>query len=171
MKRFAEISAAVTTVILASCAAPHNGVMPQYAAVRTTMNTPQALPGNTPHALPGNTPQALPGSTLGCDLTFEADQANCTIAININVPRNPNPNTPSSLLPGYHPADLRIVYALPSQNAGGTVAIVDAYDDPAAESDLAVYRAAYGLPLCTSTNGCFTKVNQHGSASFVPSRQ
>jgi subtilase family serine protease len=45
---------------------------------------------------------------------------------------------------------------------------VDAYDDPAAESDLAAYRAAYGLPECTSSNGCFQKVNQEGATGSYP---
>ena len=35
-------------------------------------------------------------------------------------------------------------------------------DDPTAESDLAAYRSFYGLPPCTTANGCFRKVNQTG---------
>jgi N-acetylneuraminic acid mutarotase len=67
---------------------------------------------------------------------------------------------------GYGPADLQSAYALPSATAGkgATVAIVDAYDDPTAESDLAVYRSQYGLPPCTTANGCFRKVNQDGGS-------
>src|SRR5262249_14823801 len=49
-----------------------------------------------------------------------------------------------------------------------TVAIVDAYDDPRAEADLAVYRDTYGLPPCTTGSGCFSKVNQDGDASPLP---
>src|SRR6266516_230380 len=72
--------------------------------------------------------------------------------------------------PGYGPADLQGAYQLPSSIAGTgqTVAIVDAFDDPKAESDLAVYRAQFGLPLCTTANGCFRKVNQNGAASPLP---
>ena len=47
-----------------------------------------------------------------------------------------------------------------------TVAIVDAYDLPTAESDLGVYRAQYGLPACTTANGCFRKVDQNGGSSY-----
>jgi subtilase family serine protease len=66
---------------------------------------------------------------------------------------------------GYTPCDLRSAYAIPaSAGQGQTVAIVDAFNDPNAESDLAVYRAAYGLPACTTANGCFRKVNQNGGA-------
>jgi subtilase family serine protease len=49
-----------------------------------------------------------------------------------------------------------------------TVAIVDAYDYPNAESDLAVYRSTFGLPPCTSANGCFKKVNQKGVEGSYP---
>jgi subtilase family serine protease len=68
---------------------------------------------------------------------------------------------------GYTPCDLQNAYALPSAGAGGgqTVAIVDAYDDPHAEADLAVYRATYGFAPCTSATGCFRKVNQSGGAT------
>src|SRR6185312_5998737 len=57
-------------------------------------------------------------------------------------------------------------YKLPSASAGTgqTIAIVDAFDDTTAESDLATYRSFYGLPACTSSNGCFRKVNQTGGA-------
>jgi hypothetical protein len=60
--------------------------------------------------------------------------------------------------------DLRDAYRLPtaSSGRGETVAAVIVYDDPKAESDLAVYRAQYGLPPCTTANGCFRKVNASG---------
>jgi len=71
---------------------------------------------------------------------------------------------------GYFPADLASAYNLPaSGGAGLTVAIVDAHDDPNAESDLAVYRSQFGLPPCTTANGCFMKVNQFGASSPLPS--
>jgi subtilase family serine protease len=56
---------------------------------------------------------------------------------------------------------------LPSTAAGaGTVAVVDAYDDPSAEADLRVYRAQFGLPACTTANGCFRKVGQSGTSTL-----
>jgi subtilase family serine protease len=69
---------------------------------------------------------------------------------------------------GYGPADLAAAYSLPvsTGGAGQTVAVVDAYDDPTAEADLAIYRAAYHLPACTTSNGCFRKVDEHGGGSF-----
>ncbi|GAB2749002.1 S8 family serine peptidase [Kitasatospora kifunensis] len=68
---------------------------------------------------------------------------------------------------GYGPADLRQAYAL-SSDSTATVAIVDAYDDPTAEQDLAVYRSQYGLAPCTAANGCFSKVNQSGASAPLP---
>ena len=72
---------------------------------------------------------------------------------------------------GYGPADLRSAYKLTSNGSSSqTVAIVDAYNDPNAEADLGVYRAQYGLPACTTANGCFRKVNQNGGTT-LPARQ
>ncbi|MFJ2841720.1 peptidase S8 [Streptomyces griseofuscus] len=71
---------------------------------------------------------------------------------------------------GYGPADLQSAYKLPADGgAGQTVAVIDAYDDPRAESDLATYRKQYGLPACTTANGCFKKVNSSGQTSPLPS--
>ncbi|HZV50145.1 MAG TPA: S53 family peptidase [Candidatus Dormibacteraeota bacterium] len=76
-----------------------------------------------------------------------------------------NPQTPA----GYGPDDLRSAYRLPSGSGGGaTVAVVDAYDDPNAESDLAVYRQRFGLPPCPTAGGCFRKVNQYGQTDPLP---
>jgi subtilase family serine protease len=69
---------------------------------------------------------------------------------------------PGSTPSGYGPSDLQTAYGLRnySQNngAGETVAIVDAYHDPDAANDLAVYRQQYGLPECGTTNKCFKQV-------------
>jgi subtilase family serine protease len=71
---------------------------------------------------------------------------------------------------GYGPADLQSAYGLTAQSASGgvgqTIAIVDAYNDPNAAADLAVYRSQFGLPPCTTASGCFKKVNQSGGTSY-----
>ncbi|MDX6354690.1 MAG: hypothetical protein QOF98_1593, partial [Streptomyces sp.] len=75
--------------------------------------------------------------------------------------------TPNATPSGYGPTDLQSAYALPSTaGSGQTVAIVDAYDDPNAEADLGTYRTQYGLPACTTANGCFKKVDQNGGSSY-----
>ncbi|MGW1074787.1 putative Ig domain-containing protein [Streptomyces sp. NPDC002537] len=74
---------------------------------------------------------------------------------------------PDVLPSGFGPSDLRSAYALPAgAGAGTTVAIVDAYDDPNAEQDLATYRSQYGLPACTTANGCFKKADQNGGTTY-----
>ena len=69
---------------------------------------------------------------------------------------------------GYSPSDLTSAYALPPSPAGTgqTVAVVDAYGDPNAASDLATYRSTFKLPPCTTMNGCFTKVDQRGGTNY-----
>ena len=70
------------------------------------------------------------------------------------------------------PADLASAYELPGTGGSGqTVAVVDAGDDADAEADLATYRATYGLPPCTTANGCFRKINQNGATSPLPADQ
>lgn len=70
---------------------------------------------------------------------------------------------------GYGPRDLASAYRVPSTGGKGqTVAVVLAYDNPNAERDLARYRATYGLPPCTTANGCFTKLNQDGKRGAYP---
>jgi len=68
---------------------------------------------------------------------------------------------------GYGPGDLRNAYNI-TANGTGTIAIVDAYRYPNAEADLAVYRAQFGLPPCTSANGCFLQLNEHGQLAPLP---
>src|SRR5258708_2427789 len=64
---------------------------------------------------------------------------------------------------GETPASLRSVYNLPSSGGSGVIAIVDAYDYPTAENDLNVFSSQFGLPACTTANGCFSKVYASGS--------
>jgi subtilase family serine protease len=75
--------------------------------------------------------------------------------------------TPNATPSGYGPSDLLSAYSIPANGgAGQTVAIVDAYNDPNAASDMATYRAQYGLPACTAASGCFKQVNQTGGSKL-----
>ncbi len=67
-------------------------------------------------------------------------------------------------------ADLASAYSIPTYfGSNATVAIIlGAFDDPDAESDLADYRAAYGLPPCASATGCFRKISPTGSTTALP---
>jgi subtilase family serine protease len=100
--------------------------------------------------------RVCPGSVVGT--------AHCHSWVRVDPSGKPITNTTPR---GYGPADLQAAYVL---NAGGgagqTIAIVDAYDAPTAEADLGVYRSYYGLPACTTANGCFKKVNQTGGTTY-----
>jgi subtilase family serine protease len=72
---------------------------------------------------------------------------------------------------GLSPAQIRSAYSWPTKStagAGETIAIVDANDDPSAEADLAAFDHQYGLPACTTANGCFTKVDASGGTNYPP---
>ena len=75
-------------------------------------------------------------------------------------------------IPGFlTPERLHAAYGLPNETPAGstqTIAVVDAFNDPTAEADLAVYDRQFGLPECTAANGCLRKLNQQGAASPLP---
>ena len=85
---------------------------------------------------------------------------------------------PNATPAGYGPADLQSAYSLPSATSGvgQVVAIVDAYNDPSALSDVNTYRSQFGvapLSMCTSASPalsanqpCFSKVNQSGGTKY-----
>jgi subtilase family serine protease len=98
----------------------------------------------------------------------------CMVLIDTAVAQKPASAmaaTPAVTPSGYGPTQLQSAYNLASAAAangsGETVYIVDAYDYPTAQADLNSYRTQYGLPACGS--GCFTKVNQNGATSPLPS--
>ena len=78
-------------------------------------------------------------------------------------------SAPAAGTPAYLQQAYDLTYLSQTAGAGDTVAIVDAGDDLNAQGDLATYRSTYGLPPCTTGNGCFAKVNQTGGASPLPS--
>jgi hypothetical protein len=107
-----------------------------------------------------------------CGSSFKPGKLNCLVIKNTSA--HPTARTVEPLaIPagnGYGPSQLQAAYGLTSAStslgSGTTVAVVDAYDDPTAASDLAAYRSAAGLPALTS--GQFTKYNQEGQTSPLP---
>jgi hypothetical protein len=81
----------------------------------------------------------------------------------------PSP-APSPANFGLTPEDLHSAYQLPSNaSSTQTVALVDAYNDPNAEADLAAYGQAFGVPgECTTASGCFRQVNESGQVGSPP---
>ena len=104
--------------------------------------------------------------------------ARCHAQVVVNKDGKPSA-TPSIPLGAYGPLQFHTAYQLPCTPGGsvsGTcstppvfskiIGIVDAYQDPTLENDLAVYNTAYNLPSCTVANGCLSIVNQNGGTSL-----
>jgi subtilase family serine protease len=94
------------------------------------------------------------------------DAAHCHALVTTDEVGNPLASTAPT---GLDPATIKSVYSFPTSPSAGfatTIAIVDAYDDPNAEADLGVFSSQYGLPACTTANGCFARVDQRGGTSY-----
>src|SRR6516225_7059926 len=72
-------------------------------------------------------------------------------AVTCDLVDGPGAASAASAPDGYTPADLQAAYHLTERSrrvVGGTIAIVDPFDDPKAETDLLQYRAFFNLPAC-----------------------
>ena len=124
-------------------------------------------------AAPAASSTASGPSPFGCNTATSPGVMHCLgflakrAAHGSATPRPETTGSPTSV--GYVPSQLRSAYDLTTGgSASETVAVVDAYDDPNAAADLAVYRNAYGLPACTAATGCFTKESETGSTTSLP---
>lgn len=157
-------------------AARFAGALPTILALTVTLAVPGIATAATTTAAP---PAPQPAVRDVCG-TVPIGFARCLAEVRTDIHGGRGVRGPAALaggrtgadtaLPaGYGPADLRAAYHLPEDGGvNQTVAIVDAGDDASAEADLAVYRQTYGLPSCTTSNGCFRKVNQTGQTSPLP---
>lgn len=104
----------------------------------------------------------LPLMLLTFTAIAHADNDNPTVY----PPHIVKPTLPSLAPSGLTPAQVSAAYGfnfVPYQGAGQIIGIIDAYDNPNVESDLAVFNSAFNLPACTTANGCFTKVYATGT--------
>jgi hypothetical protein len=118
-----------------------------------------------------NAPSAAPDYVHSCNGPATPGHVKCLALKRTNVITHASLK-PGATPSGYGPAALQSAYKLAAAaaaNGGGqTVAVVDAFDDPSAEADLAEYRSQFGLPACTVASGCFTKLNQSGATTPLP---
>ena len=129
------------------------------AAARSTFGAPAGHPPGA--ALRAACPVAQPGYARCFALYSPQVRVNRAIADGL---------TGAAAQPaGWGPASLRSAYRLPiSRNSHQTVAVSIAFDTPRLEKYLAVYRRQFGLPPCTTANGCFRKVDQFGHTAPLP---
>ncbi|MFJ2817233.1 peptidase S8 [Streptomyces sp. NPDC087294] len=180
--RLAGSAAAATTALL----------LAGFGTAVTATAAPAPATASTGHKVSARTIAAQVAKahvtyTSACDATPKKGYASCD-ALRVTggttayqeeqaakkgiAPKTVTPDATSATPTGYGPSDLQSAYGLTSasssKGSGETIAIVDAYDDPNAEADLATYRSYYGLSACTTANGCFSKVSQTGSTSALP---
>ncbi len=138
--------------------------------------TPAAVLAATPAAASVTTP-AAPSATsanwvFSCGKSFTPGKQKCLVIKNKAAHPTAQTVSPNAIPSGngYGPSQFQAAYNLAAASAadgsGTTVALVDAYNDPTAASDLAEYRSAAGLPALTS--GQFTQYNQEGETSPLP---
>ena len=111
----------------------------------------------------------LPSATLAGRGTAAVCKTygHCVARILTVAPGSSKPLT-TTVPAGYGPADFAKAYGLPAGvGQKGTIAILDEGAFPTLESDLGIYRSTYGLPACTTANGCFKQVNEYGGAPLA----
>jgi hypothetical protein len=172
---------AVTAAVIAAVALAVTGMLASAAVaapVRPAQQASSAAPAKNPRAAAASATVpavAQQPARRACAQPAKPNTAECMTFIRTNVKAHKGlfraSTTPAQTAPtGYGPSDLQSAYNLPSSTAGNgaTVAVVDAYNDPDIDSDLATYREQYGLPACTEASGCLQVVNEQGQASPLP---
>jgi subtilase family serine protease len=125
-----------------------------------SMSEPGELVQMTPQEI------ASAGNAALCITGTDPDTAHCHARAIVDSNGCPHPNPAPA---GFGPSQLRSAYKISGTGSSSTtVAVVDAYGYANAEADLAVYRAQFGLPACTTANGCFRKINQYGHTDSYP---
>jgi subtilase family serine protease len=159
MRRLSALAVAAATVVFATLplAGTANAMLvpvPQSANATAAAPTPM-----TPAWFAAHHVRPL------CDMNTKPGVRHCMALQRTDIPMH---LTAGPHVDGLGPSDIQSAYNLPSSSAGSgaTVAIVDANDDPNAESDLATYRSNFSLPECSTANGCFKKVDETGGSNY-----
>ncbi|MER6105999.1 carboxypeptidase regulatory-like domain-containing protein [Streptomyces sp. NPDC001832] len=149
--------AALTVIALpAAAATPTSTASASATSAKNPVSTAKAAGPTSPGRHPAN---------QVCDKPSKAGEMSCFAMVRTDVVKEKGLQADAAPA-GFGPADLQSAYNLPSAGSTETVAVVAAYDNPNAEADLAVYRQQYGLPPCTTANGCFKKIDQRGATGY-----
>lgn len=138
------------------------------SALARSAGPPPAIAGHLPASTAPSHPTGTVPTRRACSAPTTPREAACEALVRTDATEHQGTLRVGAVPQGFGPADLQSAYKLPSATAGAgrTVAIVDAYDDPYAATDLAKYRAQYGLPPCTVASGCFRKIDQRGGHDY-----
>ncbi|MEU2622168.1 putative Ig domain-containing protein [Streptomyces sp. NPDC007157] len=164
---FPALALAVSGFVAAPTAGAAQPAAP-HATAKVTQNA-KALSDPARQAVhsTGKAGQKVPTKHL-CATATKAGQVSCFAQRRTDI-KQQLASALAAAPSGLSPSNLHSAYNLPSTGGSGlTVAVVDAYNDPNAASDLATYRSTYGLSACTVANGCFKQVSQTGSTTSLP---
>lgn len=158
-----RLAGPVLTAVIAiggALAAPAAQAAPAALAAADHVARPAAAPAGFTDPCPPSGPD-----DASCGVLVPARPAGTAKAGTDAAPLAASTTTPPA---GWAPADLQKAYDLQGATSGSgqTVAVVTAYNDPSAASDLAVYRSQYGLQPCTVADGCLNVVNQTGGSTL-----
>jgi len=153
----AVIAVAVTAMTLAGTVAQAVPQVPGASTASLAYTPPSGVTDPCPSAAPGD---------AGCAALISTPAATSAGKAAARSESAASTATPA----GYSPADLQQAYDFQgaTRGSGQTVAVVTAYNDPDAASDLAAYRSEYGLAPCTVADGCFKQVSESGSTTSLP---
>jgi len=188
MKAFPRVGALVTALALIASLPLAVGLLAPASAETPSPAPPTWTPPPEPPFAgapkPTSCDAGVPQGQVACfavdggkasDTTATATGANDATATPQTV-ANPTPSDTYQQHGAFAPSDLYSAYGIPTTLTRGTlmptsqptstVAIVDAYSDPDIEANLDYYRTYFGLPACTTANGCFTQVDQSGGSAL-----
>jgi hypothetical protein len=153
VRGLAVVAVAMTAIVLGGTAAQAAPQAPVAVSASPAYTPPAGVVDPCPAAAPGQ---------AGCAALISQPPAAGAAAGDVS----PDAVTPG----GYSPANLEQAYQFQGSRSGvgQTVAVVTAYNDPDAASDLAAYRTEYGLNPCTVADGCFKQVSETGSTTSLP---
>ena len=154
MKRTVTLGGALAAIVLLGACASHD----------STGAIPPGTDGTQSYALAAANAFVLPANVRRSCATAAPGEARCLALVRNDV------GGLNRRITGYVPADLQAAYNLPSSTngTGQTVTIVASNGYPKAEQDMGTYRSHFGLPACTTANGCFKKYNQTGQQGAYP---
>ncbi|WP_020499024.1 S53 family peptidase [Sciscionella marina] len=153
-------SFSLVTLVLGSIAATLAG---------TAVAAPVPVPVSAlAHAVRAGTLGLDHGITDACTVRYRGRLLNLGCGAKLVTSARDSASPLSTAAPaGYGPGELAKAYHLPSGGSANTVAIVGVGAYPSLESDLAHYRQQYGLPECTTANGCLTVTDYHGGPALA----
>jgi hypothetical protein len=139
---------------------------PAHAEARPVAAKSLATASVTPPASP-----SLPaGTKQACAAPTRIGEEACMLFLRGATTRSGITSDLAPVSGAYAPTDLQSAYNLTASSAadgaGETVALVDAYADPNLAGDLNTYRTQYHLAACTTSNGCFSELNENGGTSL-----